>query len=120
MLNELDHAELVALRNLLTDHPKIDTSEVTLYSTMEPCLMCFSTLLLNNISTIVWAYEDVMGGGVNLPLKDLKPLYRDMSPEITGRVMREQSLALFKQFFSRPDNKYWKDSLLANYTLETN
>ena len=79
--------------------------------------MCYSTMILNGIRNIVYAYEDVMGGGTNLPLESLKPLYAKMNVNITPHVLREQSLDLFKKFFSNPENLYWKDSLLANYTL---
>lgn len=116
--NELDHAETTALRNLLTEHPEIDRTRATVYATMEPCLMCFSTLILNNIHHIVYAYEDVMGGGTNVPLNRLAPLYRHKKITIVPHVLREKSLALFKEFFSAPQNNYWQDSLLAQYTLE--
>ena len=45
--NELDHAEIVALRKIFAQHPEIDRAGITVYSTMEPCLMCYVTLLLN-------------------------------------------------------------------------
>ena len=66
--NEIDHAEVLTLRHLLALRPAIDPGAVTVYSTMEPCLMCYSTLLLSGVRRFVWAYEDVMGGGTNLPL----------------------------------------------------
>ena len=116
-VNEIDHAEIVALRKYLASDTKINVAELVVYSTMEPCLMCYSTLILNGIRNIVYAYEDVMGGGSNLPLKQLNPLYAAMEISITPHVLRQQSLALFQDFFSNPDNPYWKDSLLANYTL---
>jgi tRNA(adenine34) deaminase len=115
--NELDHAEIVALRNLCEQHPEIDRSRIVVYSTMEPCLMCYVTLLLNGIRKIVYGYEDVMGGGTNLELQTLNPLYRDMSVEITPHVLRSESLELFRSFFTAPDNTYWQDSPLARYTL---
>jgi tRNA(adenine34) deaminase len=80
--------------------------------------MCFSTLILNGIRKIVYAYEDVMGGGTNLPLVALNPLYAAMKIEVVPAVLRQESLALFQQFFSNPDNPYWKGSLLATYTLD--
>ncbi len=116
-VNEIDHAEMLALRKYLASDTKINAAELVVYSTMEPCLMCYSTMILNGIRNIVYAYEDVMGGGSNLPLKQLNPLYAAMEISITPHILRQQSLALFKDFFSNPDNPYWKDSLLANYTL---
>lgn len=115
--NEMDHAEIVALRALLTDAPEGDLGGLTVYSTMEPCLMCFSTLILNGIRTIVYAYEDVMGGGTNVPLATMNPLYAAMEITVVPHVLRRESLELFITFFSRPDNRYWQDSLLAEYTL---
>lgn len=115
--NELDHAEIVALRQLFASRPELDRSRITAYSTMEPCLMCFATLLLNNIHTIVYGYEDVMGGGTNLPLAQLLPLYQAMLPRITPHVLRQESVALFKRFFADPKQAYWQGSMLAEYTL---
>jgi tRNA(adenine34) deaminase len=115
--NEMDHAEIVALRSLLAAGTEGDFGRLTVYSTMEPCLMCFSTLILNGIRTIVYAYEDVMGGGTNVPLKDLNPLYAAMEITVIPGVLRDKSLELFTTFFQRPDNRYWCDSLLASYTL---
>ena len=114
--NEIDHAEIIALRELL-DHKTADPSHTTLYSTMEPCLMCFSTLILSGIRTIVYGYEDVMGGATRLSLDDLPPLYAEMKVAVVPHVMRQQCLQLFKDFFIDSENVYWKDSLLARYTL---
>ena len=116
--NELDHAEILALRKLFMDHPEIDRSEIVVYATMEPCLMCYATLLLNGIRTIVYAYEDVMGGGTGLDLKTLAPLYREMSVVIIPHILRRKSLEFFRTFFFFFRNSYWQDSPLARYTLE--
>ena len=99
VVNEIDHAEILALRTFLAQEKKIPAEELIVYSTMEPCLMCYSTLILNGIRNIVYAYEDVMGGGTNLPLEHLNPLYAEMNVNVTSHVLREQSLELFKQFF---------------------
>jgi len=115
-LTELDHAEIVALRSLaetFTPPPR----PLTAYATMEPCLMCYASLLLNGVTTIVFAYEDVMGGGTSMPLDRLPPLYRNLAPTIVSGIGREESLALFRRFFNDPANDYWRDSQLADYTL---
>ncbi len=114
-LNELDHAEVVTLRELLAGKPQTNCSELIAYSTMEPCLMCFSTMLLSGIRHFVYGYEDVMGGGTNLPLDQLAPLYAEMNVTVEGGVLRGECLALFQQFFR--EYPYWQDSLLARYTL---
>jgi tRNA(adenine34) deaminase len=80
--------------------------------------MCYAALLLNGIHHIVYAYEDVMGGGTSLPLDQLTPLYKGMSVKTVQGVMRAESLALLKSFFSDPRNDYLRNTLLARYTLE--
>jgi tRNA(adenine34) deaminase len=116
--NELDHAEISALRLVLTDYPEVSPGDVTVYATMEPCLMCYTTLLLNGIKRIVYGYEDAMGGGTDLDLSGLAPLYQGMRVEIVPHLRRAESLALFRNFFNNPDNGYWRDSPLAEYTLK--
>ena len=115
--SELDHAEITALRNFSEKQGRADLTKVTVYSTMEPCLMCFTTLLVNGITRFVYGYEDVMGGGTNLPLKMLSPLYRSLDVSITAGIQRKECLELFKTFFSSPGCDYLKGTLLAEYTL---
>ena len=114
---EMDHAEIVALRNLQRRQPDIDLSTVTIYSTMEPCLMCFSTLIVNNVKRVVYGYEDAMGGGTNLPLPLLAPLYREYRVEVVKNVLRDECLQLFRRFFLNPENTYLQGTFLAEYTL---
>jgi tRNA(adenine34) deaminase len=114
--SELDHAEIVALRayrekTLVSDLP------VTAYSTMEPCLMCYATLLLSGIRRFVYAFEDPMGGGTSLPLGELRPLYQEMEVEIIGGVLRAEAMALFKAYYAKPENSYLRGTLLANHIM---
>jgi len=115
--DELDHAEMVALRRLSRLPDDIDRGDITLYCTLEPCMMCLGAIMLNRIGTVVYAYEDVMGGAAGFPRDRLTPLYRGNPLRIINNVLREESLTLFKSFFARPDNAYWQSSLLSSYTL---
>jgi tRNA(adenine34) deaminase len=116
--NELDHAEMVVLRRLVKMKQAPEAAAITAYCTMEPCLMCFSALMLHGIGAIVYAYEDAMGGGTACPRTRLNPLYRDSRIVVRGGIRREESLALFKAFFSDPTHRYWNGSHLAAYTLK--
>ncbi|MCK5194400.1 MAG: nucleoside deaminase [Desulfobulbaceae bacterium] len=115
--NELDHAEIIAIRDVNSHYPDLDPGEITVYTTLEPCLMCYGALLINQISTIVYAYEDAMGGGINLPLAHLPPLYRNMDVSIFPYILRQESLELFKVFFKNPACSYLQNTYLAEYTL---
>ena len=79
--------------------------------------MCLGALILNGIGEVVFAYEDIMGGGTGCNFAALTPLYRDQKISIVPHILRQQSLELFKAFFNNPENSYWKESLLAEYTL---
>ena len=115
-LSELDHAEIVALRSLAASRTIVKAPLIA-YSTMEPCLMCYASLLLNGVSTMVYAFEDPMGGGTSLDLQRLSPLYQQMNPNIISGICRSESLSLFKRFFENPTSSYWQNSFLASYTL---
>ena len=115
--NEIDHAEIVALRRLAELEDRIDHSEVTAFSTLEPCLMCYSALILAGIGKIVFAFEDVMGGGTGCDLSGLTPLYKNSAVKIVPGILRQESLELFKDFFTSPVNDYLKGTLFAEYTL---
>jgi tRNA(adenine34) deaminase len=116
--NELDHAEMLALNKLVNLEPKIDRGKITVFSTLEPCLMCYAALIMNDIRHLVYAYEDVMGGGTNLDLKRLKPFYQNAEVTVIPDILRQEGLMLFKEFFSDPQNSYLQGSLLAQYTLD--
>jgi tRNA(adenine34) deaminase len=89
--NEVDHAEMVALRRLFRLDSKINPREVTVFSTLEPCLMCFG---------------------------NMTPLYQSSQMTIIPGILRNESLKLLKTFFSEPENMYLRDSILAAYTLD--
>jgi tRNA(adenine34) deaminase len=116
--NELDHAEMAALRRLADLGPDVDKEKIVVFSTLEPCLMCYSALIVNGIRNLVYAFEDVMGGGTRLDLASLNPLYSEMKMEISAGVLRKESLALLKAFFSDPRNDYLKGTLLEQHALK--
>jgi len=115
--SELDHAEIMALRQVEALDGALDRRRMVLYATLEPCLMCFGAILISGIGTLVYAYEDAMGGGTACDRTRLPSLYRDSPIRIVAGVRRRESLALFQTFYRRPHIGYWRDSLLERYTL---
>ena len=115
--NEIDHAEIIALKQLIDLKLNTDKNRVVLFTTLEPCIMCLGAMMLSGISEIVYAYEDTMGGSTNCDLTKLTPLYKDCRISIVPSILRKESLKLFKAFFENPKNSYWRGSLLAGYTL---
>lgn len=118
LFSETDHAEIITLQRYYRASPAVaDPCELTLYSTMEPCLMCWGAILLSGIGAVVYAYEDAMGGATALDRTQLAPLYRQRQISVIAPVLRAESLALFKRYFQNDTHRYWRDSYLARYTL---
>ncbi len=115
--NEVDHAEMIALKQLASLDINRKNMETALFTTMEPCLMCLGATILGGIRKVVYALEDVMGGGTSCDFKSLAPLYKNAGMTIVPHILRSESLALFKDFFRNPENIYWKESLLSDYIL---
>lgn len=116
-LNEIDHAEMVALRRFCSLSPGCDPRKTVVYCTLEPCLMCFGALVIAGINKIVYAYEDAMGGGTGCQLEYMPDLYKNNRPVIVPHILRDKSLSLFQTFFNGAGSAYLEGSLLADYTL---
>lgn len=65
---------------------------VTLYSTLEPCAMCFAALIFAGINTIVYGADDPDLGAAEMFKQH--PVYGEKMPEIIKGVMQEECEAL--------------------------
>ena len=117
-LNEVDHAEIMALRKFGRLDQNVNMQKVSAFCTLEPCLMCFGALIISGIGRIVFAYEDAMGGGTRCDCTRLPPLYSQSQTIIKSGMLRNDSIKLLKSYFSQPENNYLKDTFLAAYTLD--
>ena len=115
--NELDHAEIAALKDLYENRPEAMKRPLCLYATLEPCLMCFGAALISGIHRIVYAFEDVMGGGTSCSRESLPPLYRGADLTVIPHVCRDESAQLMRAFFSNPENSYLRGTLFAAYAM---
>ncbi len=60
--NQTRHAEIEALRSV-PNELWLRSGEMTLYTTLEPCLMCTGAILLHHIGRVVFGASDPLGGG---------------------------------------------------------
>ena len=65
---EISHAEANALRRLDTD--RVNSRELVLYTSMEPCPMCMGMILMGHIKTVHFAAYDSYCGMVHLTNQD--------------------------------------------------
>ena len=132
--NELDHAEILALRACYerTNEWPGRLGPLTCYTTLEPCLMCLGALLINGVRRIVFGYEDVMGGACGIDLSKritwrtleempgevgMGYIYDGNDIEFIGGVLRDRCLDLFIEFYRMPESSYLDGTLLKEYTL---
>jgi tRNA(adenine34) deaminase len=105
----LDHAEIGAVKEALGNSASGDS--ITLYSVLEPCLMCFATILNSRrVKRIVYSLEDPYGGGTSLRQSILTPRYKEWWPQTERGVLREEALTLFEEFFKTTQDVYWLDT----------
>lgn len=84
----------------------------TVYSTLEPCLMCLSMLMTTRVSRIVYGLQDPYGGGTSiLDHPELLPVrFRDQRPLLRGGELAEESRQLLRKFFeAHTDAGHWAD-----------
>ncbi len=99
------HAEMVAL-NFLEGRPSRD-SKITVYTTMEPCVMCMGAILHFPVSRVVYALEDPHGGACSRLEKWVPPRHQGRLPKIVGGLMREESRLLMKEWLTSTKDTYW-------------
>ena len=93
------HAEIVALRKAAAITGSWRLSNVTLYTTLEPCPMCAEAILQARVKRVVFGAYDIksgaLGSAFNLFCKGrLYPL-----PTVTGGVLEEQCRNILISFF---------------------
>lgn len=104
------HAEVHALREACRALGAIDLSGCTLYSSCEPCPMCFSAIHWANIDRIV--YGATIGDAARCGFRELPISNRSMKElggahvEVDGPHLREEAVAVFEAFVSGGGRTY--------------
>ncbi len=96
------HAEINAIRHACKNLNTIDLSGCTIYSTCEPCPMCFSACHWAKIDTIVFGtkIEDAQIAGFNeltISNQTMKKL-GDSKIEIVENFMKDKNIKLFEDW----------------------
>lgn len=67
------HAEMVVLSRFEAEYPDLKLPGLMLYTSLEPCPMCYTRLLISSMEEVVFVANDVPGGMV--ARKDQMPPY---------------------------------------------
>ena len=103
------HAEICAIRKACKKLNTVSLTGCVIYSTCEPCPMCFSACHWAGISRIVYGARiaDAKRFGfseLSISNKKMKSLGAG-SIKIKGNFLRKENIGLFKLWFARKDRK---------------
>lgn len=105
------HAEVHAIREACRKLGSIDLSGCVIYSTCEPCPMCFSAIHWAKIDRIVFGarIEDAESAGFNeLHISNEEMKSRGGSAvEIQADFMREENRRVFQEFIEHPQKRIY-------------
>ena len=103
--NPLLHAEIIAIEKASQRLSSWRLKDCTLYTSLEPCLMCTGALIQARVKRIVFATDDLKGGacGGVLSLHNDKRLNHQI--EVSSGLLKEESQKILKDFFYQKRNK---------------
>jgi guanine deaminase len=100
------HAEVTAIRDACRNINTFDLSGATIYSTCEPCPMCFSAIYWANIKTVY--FSSTRYDAADIGFRD-NHIYEEMDVPLAERMVpflhvdHPQASALFREWFDKQD-----------------
>nr|WP_326186399.1 nucleoside deaminase [uncultured Oscillibacter sp.] len=98
------HAEMGLLRRFCAETGVTDLSDYTLYSSCEPCFMCSGAMVWVKLGRLVYAANDtdlgVLAGESGCDCSAMVFRHSPNRPNVTAGVLREESLAVLRAYFS--------------------
>lgn len=97
-----NHAETLAVRRACKNINSRDLSGATIYSSCEPCFMCFGTIWWSNISRIVYGASIresniLLDTDINITVEELNKK-TGIRIEITGEVLKDEAIKVMKEW----------------------
>ncbi len=95
--SQLAHGELQVLAKVTKKMKRWRLNDLTIYVTLQPCVMCMGALILSRIGRIVYAANSPLFG-YNIDKQQWFGIYKDSLPVIEFQE-RVESIELLKNFF---------------------
>ena len=99
------HAELLALREAARVLNKSHLNDVTLYVTLEPCVMCAGAIWLARVGRVVFGAWDKKAGACGSMLDVPRDPRLNHRPQVRGGVLESECEAILRTFFEARRNK---------------
>ena len=95
------HAEMLALREAAAALGNYRLEGVTLYSTLEPCVMCAGALVAARVARLVFGARDLRFGGVRSKFKLADTDILNHRVTVVENVRSVECAELMREFFER-------------------
>ena len=95
------HAEMLALREAAADIGNYRLEGATLYSTLEPCVMCAGALVAARLRRLVFGARDLRFGGVRSKFRLADSEILNHRVDVVEGVCAAECLSIVKGFFDR-------------------
>ncbi len=95
------HAELLALREGAFSLNRWRLTDLTLYVTKEPCVMCAGAMVNARLGRLVYGCEDTKAGAVNNLYQILSDKRLNHQVEVVSGVLKDECAAILKDFFQQ-------------------
>jgi tRNA(adenine34) deaminase len=94
------HAEILALREAAAAIGNYRVERATLYSTLEPCVMCAGALVAARVERLVFGARDLRFGGVRSKFRVADSELLNHRVEVVEGVMGAECAELMLRFFN--------------------
>lgn len=114
----INHAEAVLFRDHASEllENGVPRGKITIYSTLEPCLMCLGTAVMCKTDRIIYIQTDPHGGSCGIARTSLGNRYQHTWPEIIQSVYSDEPKIMIIKFLedqiSRNIKVDWSKSFL--------
>ncbi|MTI65499.1 MAG: nucleoside deaminase [Firmicutes bacterium] len=95
--NKIAHAEINAILKINNLESNNDRKDYILYSTMEPCPLCFGAIVMSGIRKIKYAARDNIAGSTDL--NSGNDFIKEKSIEVLGPFSKLEIILEFPHFF---------------------
>lgn len=103
------HAEMLCLSSASAHLGNWRLLDATLYSTLEPCLMCAGAILTSRIKRLVWAAPDLRLGACGSWIDVFKVKHPMHEVEMVRGILEEEAAFLMKLFFQKKRKSKYKN-----------
>ena len=93
------HAEILALRQAAGHLGSWRLLEVTLYSTLEPCIMCAGAMIQARLYRLVYGAKDLRFGADGSVVDLLSNMLFNHQVVVSSGILEDEAAALMRNFF---------------------